>query len=215
MERRGTYVAVTGPIAAGASTLAMTIKEQLGWRTFEETAPHQHNEFFVEATSDFPRWGFHSQVNFATASAERHAELRAALFEETDDIPPIVEERTPFEHREAYTRAYSALGMINRKEAALLDRLGIILARTYVTPNLLIYRRARHDDMIARIKQRQRPGESTVPPEVLIAIENAFDEMMGNWTRSPILVVEEEVDMLKFDEAQNIVKRIKRLVETL
>jgi deoxyadenosine/deoxycytidine kinase len=208
----GIYVAVTGAIAAGASTLAATLYEQLGWRRFEEASPHQHNAFFVDAGRDFPRWGLHSQLHFATASAERHVRLRETLLNWNKGDLPIIEERTPFEHQEAYIRAYRRLGLIHSREADLLDRVMAILSGTYVIPDLLIYRCARHAEMAARIQDRQRPGEASVAPHVLETIENAFQEMVNGWTRSPVLFVYPETDLLDPVQAKRLAAQVRALV---
>ncbi|MGH8425616.1 MAG: deoxynucleoside kinase, partial [Pseudomonas fluorescens] len=76
---RHRYVAITGAIAAGASTLAHALIRQLGWELLPEGTIEVDNEFFVDAYHDFPRWGFHSQVDFLTRSAERHLLLAGKL----------------------------------------------------------------------------------------------------------------------------------------
>lgn len=78
LERRR-YVAITGAIAAGASTLTHALIRQLGWEPLMEGAIEVNNAFFIDACNDFPRWGFHSQVDFLTRSAERHQQLAGKL----------------------------------------------------------------------------------------------------------------------------------------
>lgn len=82
---RGGYVAITGAIAAGATTLSTVLHDRLHWTRYEDERVHTSNAFFQSAYADFPRWGFHSQVHFMVASAERHVSLRAHL---DNHLPP-------------------------------------------------------------------------------------------------------------------------------
>jgi deoxyadenosine/deoxycytidine kinase len=114
LERRR-YVAITGAIAAGASTLAHMLIQQLEWEPLLEGAIEINNAFFVDAYNDFSRWGFHSQVDFLTRSAERHLKLVGKLHgPEAAQANVIVEDRTPFEHTGAYLLAYRRLHWISK-----------------------------------------------------------------------------------------------------
>lgn len=199
--RRHGYVAITGTIGAGKSSLARLLEHHLGWRVFLEGDIHRDNQFFAGAYTDFGRWGFHSQVDFLTASAERHAMLAAMLADRrSSDTEVIVEDRTPFEHTEGYLRAYAALGRIAPREVALLTRLTAVLEPHYVVPDLLVFRRLDSNELQDRIRLRSRPDEDKADLELLNAINYAFEEMLREWTRSPVLVLDPAADV--FDTSQ-------------
>jgi deoxyadenosine/deoxycytidine kinase len=198
LERRR-YVAITGAIAAGASTLAHMLTRQLEWEPLLEGAVEINNEFFVDAYNDFPRWGFHSQVDFLTRSAERHLQLVGKLHKsEATRANVIVEDRTPFEHTGAYLLAYRRLHWISEREAQALERLTRIIERHYVVPNLLIYREASLAQLVARTARRARPGEQQLDSQMLDEVRRSFSEFIGNWDRSPVLTIAATTDL--FDE---------------
>lgn len=197
-ERRR-YVAITGAIAAGKSTLAHALVRQLGWEPLLEGTIEVNNAFFVDAYSDFPRWGFHSQVDFLTRSAERHLQLVGKLHgPEVTQANVIVEDLTPFEHTGAYLLTYRRLHWISEREAQALERLARILEQHYVVPDLLIFREASLAQLVARTTRRARPGEQKLDSQMLDEVRRSFSEFVSHWDRSPILTVAATTDL--FDE---------------
>ena len=198
LERRR-YVAITGAIAAGVSTLAHTLIQKLGWEPLLEEAVEIYNSFFVDAYADFPRWGFRSQVEFLTRSAERHLQLFDKLHRsETTQATVIIEDRTPFEHTGAYLLAYRRLHWISDREAQSLERLTRVIERHYVAPDLLIFREASLVQLVERTTRRARPGEQQLNSQVLDEMRRSFSEFIENWDRSPVLTIGATTDL--FDE---------------
>lgn len=193
------YVAITGAIAAGASTLAHILIRQLGWEPLMEGTVEVSNPFFIDAYNDFPRWGFHSQIDFLTRSAERHLQLVGKLQgPEVTEANVIVEDRTPFEHNGAYLLAYRRLHWISEREARALERLARVVERHYVVPDLLIYREASLAQLVTRTIRRARPGEQQLDSQMLGEVRRSFNEFIDHWDRSPVLTVAATADL--FDE---------------
>lgn len=193
------YVAITGAIAAGASTLAHILIRQLGWEPLMEGTVEVSNPFFIDAYNDFPRWGFHSQIDFLTRSAERHLQLVGKLQgPEVTEANVIVEDRTPFEHKGAYLLAYRRLHWISEREAQVLERLARVVERHYVVPDLLIYREASLAQLVTRTIRRARPGEQQLDSQMLGEVRRSFNEFIDHWDRSPVLTVAATADL--FDE---------------
>jgi deoxyadenosine/deoxycytidine kinase len=193
------YVAITGAIAAGASTLAHTLIRQLGWEPLMEGAIEVSNPFFIDVYNDFPRWGFHSQIDFLTRSTERHLQLVGKRRgSEATQANIIVEDRTPFEHNGAYLLTHRRLHWISEREAQALERLTRVVERHYVVPNLLIYREASLAQLVARTIRRARPGEQQLDSQMLDEVRRSFNEFIGHWDRIPVLTVAATVDL--FDE---------------
>lgn len=203
------YVVVTGPIAAGASTLSEQLIIRLGWHGHLEGNVELDNAFFQDAYSDFARWGFANQVHFLLASVRRHKALRNLLIDPEPSLPSVVvEDRTPYEHTDAYLTSYETLSRISDREAALLRELTSVLERDYLVPDLLIYRRMSHDQLLNRVQQRNRPGEDAADLDLLETLRQSFDEFIGAWDRSPKLVLAPSVDVLNAETMNALVTQI-------
>lgn len=208
-ERRR-YVAITGAIAAGASTLAHALIRQLGWEPLMEGTIEVSNPFFIDAYNDFLRWGFHSQIEFLTRSAERHLQLVDKLRgPQATQANVIVEDRTPFEHNGAYLVAYRRLHWISEREAQTLERLARIIEQNYVVPDLLIYREASLPQLVARTIRRARPGEQQLDSKMLDEIRRSFNEFIGHWNRSPVLTIAATVDLFDERTAAGVVAAVR------
>src|SRR5882757_2645718 len=117
-------VAVTGPIAAGATTLSNLFIERIGWKPALEIDVERENPFFAKYHADPSRFAFHNQITFLTHSAEGHSRLRRS--ESSDAIR--VQDYTPFEHTEVYGRTLHKLGRLSDDELAVLERITTILS---------------------------------------------------------------------------------------
>ena len=187
------FVNVTGPIAAGATTLARQLAAVAGWqRTLEIDLEHEH-PFFAQFYADPTRNAFHSQVTFLLQSAEAHQRLRRHAAART----VYVQDYTTFEHMEIYARVQRAFGWLSDAEYTVLARLAAVLEATYVAPSVLVYRPLGPALLRARVRERARPSEQVIPPDYLAAIRDRFEEWAGEWTRCPLIRVGESDDFLE------------------
>jgi deoxyadenosine/deoxycytidine kinase len=211
-RRRRRYVAITGPAGAGKTTLGQILHEALAWVLYPEEEVAKENRFFLDAYTDFERWGFHSQVDFLTASAERHAVLQAQLDARWSGPDVIVEDRTPFEHSGVYVPALAALGRLEPREVELLGRLAQLVEPGYVVPDLLVARRLDQRRLTERVARRNRAGEQ-LDAGLLSALEDAFDHFLSAWTMSPVLVLGPDTDVLMAGQADGIVSLVASTLE--
>lgn len=188
-----TYVVTTGAVAAGATTLATTIAGRWDAATLLEGQIEVNNPFFADAQTDPKRWMFHSQTNFLAASAKRHDELRGLRSSTSSAV--ILEDRTPFEHHGVYTTSARTMGYLSEREFAVLSDVAASFERDYETPNLLVYREMTADQLRERVQGRGRAGESD-DFDRLHHILQAFDQFAAGWTRSPIVRVPADVDLM-------------------
>ncbi|SDF19651.1 Deoxyadenosine/deoxycytidine kinase [Blastococcus aurantiacus] len=214
-QARRRYVVVTGSIGAGASTLAQALIDKLGWQGHLEGHVEEDNAFFADSYLDFPRWGFASQVHFLLASVHRHDALRSELARVDTALPDvIVEDRTPFEHSGAYLAANESLGRIPLREAQLLRDLTRVLERSYLVPDLLVFRQLTPAQARSRVAERDRPGEGVAGDELLEAIRQSFDGFVDRWKSSPKFIVPAEADVREPDTRDRLVGDIAAALDS-
>lgn len=196
------YVAVTGAIGAGATTLATFIELNWDSQTLLEGKIEAINPFFEDAQRDPERWAFASQAHFLAASARRHDVLRRLLAETDKQL--VIEDRTPFEHTGVYARSARSLGYIMERELDVLTELSRVVEQEYLVPTVLVYREMTDDQLTERVAVRGRPGESAEFTR-LKSVHDAFETFISNWSHSAVLRIGHDVD-LYVTEGQELAK---------
>ncbi|WES64100.1 deoxynucleoside kinase [Microbacter sp. GSS18] len=190
------YVVVTGSVGAGATTVANLLLTRWQADALLEGQIEENNPFFKDAQADPHRWAFASQAHFLAASAVRHAELSTILEASESDF--VIEDRTPFEHNGAYASSSHELGYISDREYGLLNDLAREIEKQYLLPDLLIYREMTSEQLVERVVNRGRDGESA-DAERLGAIHRAFEAFIASWDKTPVVRIPASVDVLSAD----------------
>src|SRR5579859_4308106 len=107
---------ITGPIAAGATTLANRLAELMSWEKFFEADVEKVNPFFSLYSTNPKRYAFHNQIAFLYRSTELHHQLRTMTLQ--DKI--YLQDFCPFEHTEVYAHVQHNQGILSEEEYKLL-----------------------------------------------------------------------------------------------
>jgi deoxyadenosine/deoxycytidine kinase len=190
-------IAITGPIATGATTLANRLAESMSWEKFFEVDVEQTNPFFALYSAHPHRYAFHNQATFLYKSAELHRRLRAQASQEKI----YLQDFCPFEHTGVYAYVQHARGYLSPEEYQLLLGLTALIEPYYVVPNVLVYRPLSRERLLQRVQQRGRRSEQSADIEFLDAIRRRFDAWIETWTRSPVIRADEQIDFLTGAEA--------------
>jgi len=187
-----TVVNITGPIATGATTLAVRLAESMSWERVLEADVEMANPFLPLSRVEPTRYTFHNQVTFLCKSAEEHTRLL------TTALPGkiYVQDFTPFEHTEVYAYVQYTFGHLSQDEYELLLRLTKIIEARYILPSVLLYRPLSRELLLQRVQQRGRGSELLVSFDFLDAIRQRFDVWIASWKRSPVILVDEGIDVL-------------------
>lgn len=196
------YVVATGSVGAGATTVANIVMGRWNADELLEGQIEKLNPFFIDAQDDPARWGFASQAHFLAASAVRHENLRTRLQDTSADI--VIEDRTPFEHHGAYSRANHELKTLSDREYALLTALNREIEKQYEVPALLIYREMTDEQLVDRVIGRGREGEAADAVR-LRAFHQAFERFADEWDKSDIVRVPADWDLMTTEGREQLV----------
>jgi len=172
------YVAITGPIAAGKTTLAQRLAERWGWLFVRE--PFERNPFLA----DFYRRGH----DIALAN---ELYFLWARFEQLRLVAPLGEAA-----RGAVVTDYTfAQGLLfasltlNADELAVYRRLFELLAPAVRKPDLLIYLTDSTDRLLERIARRGRPMEQRLDAGYVEPLRQAYQRAFVSG-RTPTLHID-------------------------
>lgn len=178
------FIAVTGTIGTGKSTLVRKVGEALGLPTFPE---------LVEANPYFgppEKLALQSELWFLNAS------LRACR--EASGHQGGVVERLPAEHLEVFARYRHQQSWLDQGEMGLLEATCTASGGFPREPDLVVHLELGAVEALERIKRRRRVGEQDLDVAYLHALEPLYASFLRRFTRAPVLRV--YTDKLDFDD---------------
>jgi deoxyadenosine/deoxycytidine kinase len=194
------FIAVAGNIGVGKTSLVQFLASHYGFEPFYE--PFATNPYLDDFYADMPTWSFHSQMWFLAHKYRLHRELEATPGTQVQD-------RSIYEDAEIYATSLHRQGRMNDRDFATYGELYRAMRRSLRPPDLMIYLRCSVRSIRRRIQRRGRPSEQAIPTTYLKGLNTLYEEWIGGWTHSPLLVwdsegqdyLEDLVDQLEFRRA--------------
>jgi deoxyadenosine/deoxycytidine kinase len=174
------FVAVTGNIGVGKSTLVTLLCKKLGWQPFYE--PVTENPYLADFYHDMHAWAFHSQIFFLTQRMRAHRQL-------IDHPTSVIQDRTVYEDAEIFAKNLYLQGFINDRDFRAYCELYNVLKDFLPPPDLVVYLRAGVPVLIDRIVNRGRDYERQITPEYLSQLNGLYEEWIANFNLCPVLTV--------------------------
>jgi len=174
------YLAVSGNIGSGKSTLTRMLSERYGLRPVYE--PYADNPYLEDFYRDMRRYSFHSQVYFLSRRLEQHLNL-------VTGARYVIQDRTVFEDANIFARHLYESGQMEARDWATYQGLyGGILPALRV-PDLLIHIGASVPTLKKRIAQRGRAYERDIPGVYLAGLNRLYEEWVGAFDACPVVRV--------------------------
>ncbi len=159
------YVAVTGPLGAGKTTLMGIMEQHGGWQTLEE--PNDENPYLEQVYANPEDLAFRMQVYYLARRGQQHHRLRSMSGR-------IVQERCILDDGEVFFPAYNAAGAYGKHDLqTLLDMYRGLLPGLEL-PDRIIAVDAPFDACIGRINGRGRGGEEHLDEKLARAIYDGY-----------------------------------------
>ncbi len=175
------FIAVTGNIGAGKSTLTRMLADAFGWQPFLEA--NAENPYLADFYSDMQRWSFHSQVFFMGKRLAHHRRL-------VDYPGSVVQDRTVYEDAEIFARNLYAQGAMSARDWETYCSLYHAVSAFLPPPDLVIYLKADVPTLMQHIQQRGRVYEQGIDPAYVARLNALYDAWIEHWTASPVLTLE-------------------------
>lgn len=188
-------IAIAGNIGAGKSTLVEFLSRTYGIQPFYE--PSEDNPYLPDFYRDMKRWAFHSQLYFLSNKFRLHQEL--------DRMPGVVVlDRTIFEDAEIFATALRDMKKIDPRDWATYWGFYQSILDAIRPPDLMIYLRCSMRTLRKRIRLRGRVMEKDVPLAYLKRLDRLYEQWIGAYTMSDVLVLETD----RLDYIHDLVHRL-------
>lgn len=190
------FIAVAGNMGVGKSSMVEFLSQQYGFQPIYE--PFMNNPYLDDFYKDMKSWGFHSQLYFLTHKFKLHMALNTRA-------STIVQDRTIYEDAEIFaTNLYKGRFMKKRDYETYME-LYSTMKQALEPPDLMIYLRCSVGTIRKRIKQRGRKSEQDIPTSYLRRLNGLYEDWIGRYSQSPVLVWESD----RMDYLTDLVDRIE------
>lgn len=185
------FVAVSGNIGSGKSTVTTLLAEKLGWKPYYEVV--DENPYLADFYGDMPRWSFHLQVFFLSKRFQHHQEIAAAP-------DSVIQDRTIYEDAEIFARNLYLQGLMDERDFRNYHELFTTMLQFLRPPDLIIYLRGSVPTLLDRIRRRARDFEKSIPEAYLAQLNERYAEWVERFSLCPVLAVDaDRLDLANLD----------------
>jgi deoxyguanosine kinase len=188
------FIAIEGVIGVGKTTLARLLQPHFGGTVLLEV--FEENPFLADFYADRQRYAFQTQLFFLLSRYHQQKQAVAAGLAQGNLIAD-------------YTFAKDELfAWLNLKddELAMYGRVHSALSEKMRHPDLLVYLKAKHETIMQRIAQRDRPYERDMDPHYIRDLAAAYEAWLANLPDIPVLTLDvTELDFLSRPEDVQVV----------
>ncbi len=174
------YLAVSGNIGSGKSTLTRMLSERYGLRPVYE--PYAENPYLEDFYRDMRRYSFHSQIYFLSRRLEQHLNL-------VTGARYVIQDRTVFEDANIFARNLYESGQMEARDWATYCGLYEGILPALRVPDLLIHIDASLPTLRRRIALRGRSYEQDIPDAYLAGLNRLYDAWIADFDACPVLRV--------------------------
>lgn len=175
------FIAVSGNIGSGKSTVTTLLSEKLGWKPYYEVV--DENPYLPDFYADMPRWSFHLQVFFLSKRFQHHQEIVRAPHS-------VIQDRTIYEDAEIFARNLYLQNLMDERDFRNYHELFNTMLQFLHPPDLIIYLKASVPTLLERIRRRGRDFEQRIPAGYLTQLNERYAEWTERFTQCPILTVD-------------------------
>ena len=175
------YIAVSGNIGAGKTTLCGKLAQHFGWDVQYEST--DDNPYLQDFYDDMHRWAFNLQVYFLHRRYRGIVDILAG--ERT-----VIQDRTIYEDAQIFAPNLHHMGLMSERDFRNYFELFEAMQTQIQAPDLLVYLRADIATLVAHIEQRGREYEGNISIDYLKRLNTRYDEWISGYNAGPKLIID-------------------------
>lgn len=198
------FVAMSGNIGSGKSTLTTLLCQRLGWQPYYEVV--DENPYLPDFYADMARWSFHLQVFFLSRRFRHHQEILRVGH-------AVIQDRTIYEDVEIFARNLYLQGLMDERDFRAYHDLFQTMVGFLRPPDLVIYLRAPVEVLLERIRTRSRDYERQIPADYLAQLNERYEEWVARFALCPVLEV--DAASLALDQIDELIVQMQQRLSSL
>ncbi|EMR01369.1 deoxynucleoside kinase [Cesiribacter andamanensis] len=175
------YVAVSGNIGSGKTTLTSKLAKHYGWTAEFEAV--DNNPYLADFYTDMQRWAFHLQIYFLNSR-----------FKQITDIArrnhTTIQDRTIYEDAYIFAANLYKSHLLSERDYQNYLNLFHSMVSHAKAPDLLIYLRADIPKLVSQIQKRGRAYEDAIRLDYLKNLNAHYEDWIGHYRLGRLLVID-------------------------
>lgn len=193
------YIAISGNIGSGKTSLVEMLSSRLGYEPFFERIDNPYLDSFYQ---DMARWSFNLQMSFLSKKTLQVKEIM-------DSKNDIIQDRTIFEEAYVFVRNLNRMGLMSTQDYELYMTFFDLLTAGIRRPDIIVYLKASIPTLISQIRRRGREYEMGIQPEYLEGLNELYDDWIAGYDGRVIIVDVDRYDfVLSADHFDIITEKI-------
>ena len=202
----GFYIAISGMMGSGKSTIARSLASHLGWKLLPEDL--RSRMYLNDLFEDEERWAFDTQVSFLCKKSIR---LKKYLESKNN----LILDRSIYEDVEVFAEYFYSKGKIDKRSYQTYLELAKYFIEELPKPEFIIYCNCQQNTIIERINRRDRKYQKLYPENHLENIYNRYAEWIRRYDFSSVYLVDTDVvDFRNIDTSLKVAEDIKYILSS-
>lgn len=165
------YIAISGNIGSGKTSLVEMLSSRLGYEPFFERIDNPYLDSFYQ---DMARWSFNLQMSFLS---KKTMQVKEIMRSKND----IIQDRTIFEEACVFVRNLNRMGLMSTQDYELYMTFFDLLSAGIRRPDVIVYLKASIPTLISQIRRRGREYEMGIQPEYLEGLNELYDDWIAGY----------------------------------
>ena len=175
------HIAIAGNIGAGKTTLTQLLAKHYKWDMLQEAV--DNNPYLFDFYKDMQRWSFNLQIFFLNSRFEQLLEIRKSGRN-------VLQDRTIYEDANIFAPNLHAMGLMTTRDFENYTRLFNNMDASIVPPDLMIYLRARVENLVDQIAERGRDYEASISIDYLKRLNERYEAWIDTYDKGKLLIVD-------------------------
>lgn len=177
------YIAISGNIGAGKTTLTKMLARYYGWEPRFESV--SFNPYLEDYYGDIKRWAFCLETYFLKERFKDMLVVQQAQH-------TIVQDRSIFEGVYVFVRNNYERGDLSERDYETFMELFDLIKSQMKMPDMMIYLRKSVPALIAQIQKRGRDYEQTMQIDYLKDLNDKYEDFIFRKYEGRVLVIESD-----------------------
>jgi deoxyadenosine/deoxycytidine kinase len=179
------YVAISGNIGSGKTTLTEILTKRYGAKAYYEETD---NPYIGDFYNDMSRWAFHLQVSFLGSRINQTVEMLSVSDKH------VIQDRTIYEDAHIFATNLKEMGLMTHRDYATYMRIFELTTNLIPKPDVLIYLRASIPTLVTQIKRRGREYEMNIDEAYLSRLNDKYEYWINNVYKGKVLTIDMDTE---------------------